>query len=192
MTTDIPKTNNNSSYYPSDLKGVCTSIVAGVGAGVTNRLGCQALDILTKKTEVQPIQDVGQKIFHAMKEGNKKQMAKLGLLSILVAPALEEYVYRGELYSYQKELSSEANQSQTKSWKDIAKDIGINAALFTILHYERGMGIKRFLPLAAACFVSGVTYCVLTDVTGNIGSSTIAHGTENALTLRKIYQLAKK
>lgn len=185
-TLELQKTDR---WYPLNASAF-SSLIGGAftGAGIS-----KLNDAFFKQFHYSvPLQSSSKLLLEQMKKQNKLAVVKSGFQAVLLSPLIEEAVFRGGIYSEQKKQTTTFYQNPRDYWKDAAKNISLNAALFSAMHFDRKMGIKSSMKLMPSLFLFGVAYGCLAELTGNLWAPTAAHSITNAIAFKKLTQLAKK
>lgn len=116
----------------------------------------------------------------------QKGILRAGVVTIL-APIIEEIVFRGLYADHQKERTGvclESDDSPSgRSLSQKAKDYAENSAIFTAAHYDFRSSLMSFARRVPLLFLSGLALSQLADSKGTLIEGSVAHGVSNMLTL---------
>ncbi len=157
------------------LKGMPTWTdigLAPIGYIVANLLtvGISLVFQLFPWYNAEEAQDVGYSTFLV---GTDRIMAFLIL--VVVAPIVEEVIFRGWLYGKLREMLGE----KAGKWGSIAIAILIVSLLFGILHGQWNVGVT--------VFAMSVVVCALREITGTIYAGILVHMIRNGLGFYLLY-----
>lgn len=121
-------------------------------------------------------QDVG---YNSMLIGPERILALMSL--VLVAPIVEELIFRGFLYGNLKKVLA-PEKSKLKRWQKnllIGVAIIITSLLFAVMHGQWNVGIN--------VFVLSIVLCLFREITGTVYAGILLHMLKNAVAFLLLY-----
>ncbi|GAB4190823.1 MAG: hypothetical protein Tsb0015_12380 [Simkaniaceae bacterium] len=189
MSLEVQKTQ---SWYPWDFT-TAPSLLAGAAAGAgISKFDNKVVWQIFQKNAPKPLQTSALSVLKHAKAGNSRSLAAAGLRVNFLFPVLEESIYRGLIYEWQKEETGTFHENRKDDELSKLKNIAANAALFAVSHFDWKIGMKNSLKLMPGMFAAGTVFCGLAEISGNLWAPTAAHITANTLNFQALLNSAKK
>ncbi len=116
----------------------------------------------------------------------------LGIVAVLVAPAVEELITRGMLMRAIRAAILRRSVEPTEGRRHLAVDASVllSAAVFTVLHLHEAPDLVTAVALVLSIFPIGLVVAWLATRTGRLGPGIVTHALVNALALAATLSLA--
>jgi len=116
----------------------------------------------------------------------------LGIVAVLVAPAVEELITRGMLMRAIRAAILRRSVEPSEGRRHLAVDASVllSAAVFTVLHLHEAPDLVTAVALVLGIFPIGLVVAWLATRTGRLGPGIVTHALVNALALAAAVSLA--
>ena len=141
----------------------------------------------------KPVTQVVVKKFTADLLLSKPKIIRYNIFVIgFLGPFLEELFYRKLVQRNLLPSLFKRSPDQEPSLKEKAFCVLTSSALFAVTHYEKAAGLHSNRAILASTFIGGVVYGSLAEATDSIYSSTVAHSTNNCISMFRIFSALRK
>jgi len=141
----------------------------------------------------KPISQEVVKKFTADLRLSKPKIVRHNIFVIgFLGPFLEELFYRTLLQRNLLPSLFKRSPDHKPTFKEKAFCVLTSSALFAVTHYEKAAALHSNRAILASTFIAGIVYGSLAEVSDSIYSSTVAHSTNNCLSMLRIYHALRK
>lgn len=183
MTADLK--NSLAKHFPLEPANILMAGFYGVISGIGLYNVNQSLIKLFFAHNHAPQNSFGCLCPQSIKKNRNFHVAAQNVSNILITPVVEEYLFRGELFDFQKQRKTASQNTALEKTKDIL----CNAALFSAFHFDPRIPMKQTIKMMPSYLIAGIALCSLAESTGNLWAPTFAHIQANALGVRYLRKL---
>ena len=161
-----------------------------LGIGLLAAIGIEIVRVLIGAvlTAVTPLRPTTNVHLTGSTAGN----VVLGIVAVLVAPAVEELITRGMLMRAIRAAILRRSVEPSEGRRHLAVDASVllSAAVFTVLHLHEAPDLVTAVALVLSIFPIGLVVAWLATRTGRLGPGIVTHALVNALALAATLSLA--
>jgi membrane protease YdiL (CAAX protease family) len=172
-------------------EGILSATLMGISASIAS-IPFKAL-VTHYFSEGKPIKQEVVKKFTGDLLSSSPSIIRFNIFVIgFLGPFLEELFYRNLLQRNLLPSLFKRSPDQEPTLKEKAFCVLTSSALFAVTHYEKAAGLHANKAILASTFIGGVVYGSLAETTHSIYSSTVAHSTNNCMSMFRIYSALRK
>ena len=124
---------------------------------------------------------------------NHPQIIRRNIFIIgFVGPLIEEFLYRKLLQRILLPSLCKNSPDHRPTLKEKTLCVLTSSTFFAMTHYEKRGTLHSNRAILASTFIAGVVYGSLAEATDSIYSSTVAHSTNNCISMCRIYHALRK
>lgn len=178
--------SDRTKWFPKEefKKGVAFGLMGSLASPLIDTIVLKTTEKLFKEKPNTGRFHQNVNLFSNVKRPLFKNLAKVATNAkvVLIAPALEEIIFRGllvrEIKQYQEEQGIDKDSKKAKN-----KALALDASAFSLSHFNPKQCVKNNTRVMTATFLAGGVYHLLAEKTGCLWAPFVAHSGNNALAL---------